>query len=270
MTADPATLARVRTFVLAQAADRARQLGLDPAGEGLASGDRSLTSGGLFDSMAFLDLLAALERAFGIELDLSEAEPASFTMLDGLCAQVAGAIAAATPPAPAPAAIPAPAAATCEPLMPDHAQWPRLGDLFDEMYAHFARHGLRVPLAPEGRAEWLRAVAAGAGKTHHVIGGFAEGRLVGFVHCSLRLLPAYLGAGLAGSIDHVYVTPSQRRHGLARALVVQAEAWLASRHAATVELQVLVGNTDGIGFWKAAGYEPELLQMRKGQRPPAP
>jgi acyl carrier protein len=48
----------------------------------------SLTGTGLIDSSEFLELLTAVERHFGLELDLSDSEPAQFTTISGLTATV--------------------------------------------------------------------------------------------------------------------------------------------------------------------------------------
>jgi acyl carrier protein len=43
-----------------------------------------LVDSGLLDSFAFLDLLTALETRFGVQLDLTEADPDVFLRLGGL------------------------------------------------------------------------------------------------------------------------------------------------------------------------------------------
>lgn len=47
--------------------------------------DTDLLATGLLDSVAFVELLAALEHRVGAPIDLSDVDPAEFTTVRGLC-----------------------------------------------------------------------------------------------------------------------------------------------------------------------------------------
>lgn len=48
----------------------------------------NLIEEGIIDSLEFLDLLAALEERAGVELDLLDSDPAMFTTIGGLVAEL--------------------------------------------------------------------------------------------------------------------------------------------------------------------------------------
>jgi ribosomal protein S18 acetylase RimI-like enzyme len=81
-----------------------------------------------------------------------------------------------------------------------------------------------------------------------------EGRLVGSVIAGWD--------GWRGSIYRLAVVPDQRRRGLGRQLVQQAEARLTEVGA--VRRQAIVVETDqqATGFWHASGWEQQTERLR--------
>jgi len=73
-----------------------------------------------------------------------------------------------------------------------------------------------------------------------------EGALVGSVMAGFD--------GHRGWAYYLAVAPESRRHGLGRALMEAAEAWLRAQGAVKVQLMVRNGN-DAIGFYEALGLE---------------
>jgi ribosomal protein S18 acetylase RimI-like enzyme len=253
----------VRRFILDRAAERVREAGLSFDLSGLADGRQTLVGTGLFDSFTFLELLAQLETEFGVEVELLDQPPEVFTTLDGLVAIVAGARTHVQTASPV-AVVPPPVAdLEYVTLTPQHPQWEQLGVLFGEQYTYFQAHGLKIPLKADGERLWLDSFGGTLGKTNILFGALDREQLVGFLHGSLRLLPAYLQGPLVGVIGHLYVRPNYRGHGIARDLVDRAQQWMASCKVSSVELQVLVENQAGLEFWRKAGFQSELLQMRK-------
>jgi acyl carrier protein len=47
--------------------------------------DTDLLGSGALDSLGFIDLIAFIEEAVGVELDLMEIEPDAFSRVQGLC-----------------------------------------------------------------------------------------------------------------------------------------------------------------------------------------
>jgi GNAT superfamily N-acetyltransferase len=151
-----------------------------------------------------------------------------------------------------------------EPLVPSHPLWSDLPTLFRRMYDDMGRHGLRLPLAVDGEALWVKNVAFGVGKYAIVVGARHDDRLIGFAHGTLKSIPDYLGAQRVGFVSHIYVAPEHRRGGTARGLYRAMDDWFRDRGVKSIELQVLVDNEAAIRFWTSLGYAPELVQLRKG------
>jgi ribosomal protein S18 acetylase RimI-like enzyme len=81
-----------------------------------------------------------------------------------------------------------------------------------------------------------------------------EGRLIGSVIAGWD--------GWRGSIHRLAVVPTQRRRGLGRQLVQQAEARLADVGA--VRCQAIVVETDrqAVAFWGASGWDHQRERLR--------
>jgi len=73
------------------------------------------------------------------------------------------------------------------------------------------------------------------------------GELVGFV-------VVHMERGRQGYVVTLDVTPKYRRMGLARALMVEAEARVAAAGATAMGLHVFVGNLAAVGFYEGLGY----------------
>lgn len=253
----------VSQFILAKSKKRAEIAGIKPDISDITGGQTSLTASGLFDSLSFLNLLAEIEKEFKVDIDLFMHDPEYFTTLKGLTSIVVD------------ASDKKPAVSSSdnrkkdssqiryEEITPAHPEWQTLGTLFGEMYAYFEKHGLKMPLREDGEQSWLKSLESTIGKTNHVIGSVDNGKLVGFIHASLKIFPGFLKEKLGGTIANVYVQPEYRRQGIAEELVNRADAWFNLRKVGSVDLQVITENKAGIGFWKKMGFKSEVLQMRK-------
>jgi GNAT superfamily N-acetyltransferase len=156
-----------------------------------------------------------------------------------------------------------------EQLPVGHRGLEQVEKLLVEMYAYMSDHGLLIPLAPNGEKKLRRAMEASLGKTGMLIAALKGDQVVGFTHGLLRIVPDYLDARLVGMIGHSYTVPEFRRRGLGRQMYVELKAWLVTKGAGSLELQVLTRNEEAIRFWESCGFAPELLQMRQllaGQR----
>lgn len=78
------TDAELRAYIEDRVAAAAKRRGVPVP----ALGDEvNLLETGIIDSMGFLDLVAAVETRFGIEVSFADPEPGAFTSLRGLVAQ---------------------------------------------------------------------------------------------------------------------------------------------------------------------------------------
>ena len=135
--------------------------------------------------------------------------------------------------------------------------------LFEMMHAEMASQGMLLRLAENGARIWLDATKSGLERFGRLAVAEADGRVVGFAHAVVKLAPDHLGGARTGHIAHVYVTPTHRRSGIARALVASLHEWLGAKQVTSIELQVVHRNEAGLAFWRSLGYGTELLQLRK-------
>lgn len=138
-----------------------------------------------------------------------------------------------------------------------------LRPLFESMHAEMAGQGMRLRLAPDGAALWVRSITGGLGRFGTLAVAERDGDLVGFAHAAIKLAPEHLGGGRTGHITHIHVIPEHRRSGIARQLAQALHHWLDGMQVESTELQVLHANQGGLAFWRSLGYAPELVQLRK-------
>ena len=89
--------------------------------------------------------------------------------------------------------------------------------------------------------------AALACATATILAARDGGRIVGTVMAGYD--------GHRGWLYYVAVAPSHRGHGLGRALVTEAERWLAAQGARVIRLMVRAENEAVTGYYRALGYE---------------
>jgi ribosomal protein S18 acetylase RimI-like enzyme len=87
-----------------------------------------------------------------------------------------------------------------------------------------------------------------------------EGRIVGYVHVTLRTGDAPL-PGVSGEIDECYVVPEARRQGVGSALVREGVRWLRDQGANPVSLETWLDNEAARQFWASLDFEPESIRM---------
>lgn len=145
----------------------------------------------------------------------------------------------------------------------DHPYWNEVAELFTRMYARMDEMGLMLPLAEGGAEKWIKMARNTSGK-YGIVVLAKDGLLnVGFAHGVIKFLPDYLGGFAIGSITHVFVDEKARKMGIGRKLTEGLENWFRMKKVHSIELQVITGNPVAQEFWKALGYEEELLQYRK-------
>lgn len=75
----------VRDYLLLALKERAKRLGFD---KGHLSVDCNLFEVGIVDSMAFIEIVSELEKAFGVEIDFEKYDPSDLSSIVGLSACV--------------------------------------------------------------------------------------------------------------------------------------------------------------------------------------
>jgi diamine N-acetyltransferase len=79
-------------------------------------------------------------------------------------------------------------------------------------------------------------------------------RRVGFLFAEVEADGRAGGAQASGWIHELWVVPDERRRGVARALVDQADAFFAARGVARVSVRVESANQDALRYWSRRGF----------------
>jgi GNAT superfamily N-acetyltransferase len=88
----------------------------------------------------------------------------------------------------------------------------------------------------------------------------ANGQLVGMAAGHVHR-PSTFSTEVAVELSSVYVRPSHRRQGLARALTAEVARFARSRGVARITLKTFAQNEEAVEAWARIGFEPRALQM---------
>jgi GNAT superfamily N-acetyltransferase len=127
----------------------------------------------------------------------------------------------------------------------------------------------RIP-DEDGLAEWLDEDLATSGGSWVCFVAEEDGRIVGQVEARLLQpmdsaryqLITSLGE-VRGEVNSLGVLRSHRRRGIGRALMQQAERWLADRGAVVIELDTLARSPESVPFYEAIGYRPRSIVFER-------
>lgn len=117
--------------------------------------------------------------------------------------------------------------------------------------------GLAGRLWPDSGAEELETLYKGLVVSHRdaVFLATAEGRAVGFAHCSLRY--EYVeGAESSptGYLEGIFIDAAYRRRGLAGELLAACEGWAKSQGCRELASDCALDNRDSLGFHLSSGF----------------
>ncbi len=255
----------VREYILKEAEKRAEMLDEDKnAVEKIVEGKQSLVDSGLFDSLSFLDLLTAIEDEFDVEIDLTGYDFEYFVTLEGLTLVAVEADSKAVTEKKANVISSKSAQGiTLEEITPQHLCWRELVPMFESLYEFLERFNLMVKLKPNGAEIWLKSLENVVGKTNIIIGAVDDGKLVGYFHAALKILPVHLEGGYIGVLMSMFVLPEYRKQRIADEMYEKIYEWLTTRDITSIETQPMVNNRLITEYWLNHGYEKEIIQLRK-------
>jgi len=150
------------------------------------------------------------------------------------------------------------------PIGPEAA--PRLAEILAETVAAGGSvHFMDPTPMDEARAYWAGALAGAAAGDRVVLGGFVDGRLEGTVTLFLDTPP---NQPFRAEIWKLMVAPSARRQGIARALMLAAEALAAARGRTLLNLDTATEGGaaelyESLG-WVRAGVIPDYAFKPQG------
>ena len=157
------------------------------------------------------------------------------------------------------APVPSPAGVVVRPLINDAATVERLADILIETVAAGGSVHFMHPTPPEAAvAYWASALDDAKAGGRIVLGAFLDGRLAGTVTLWLDSPP---NQPFRAEIWKLMTAPAERRQGIARALMLQAERLAAERGRSLLNLDTAVEGGaselyESLG-WTRAGVIPD-------------
>ena len=140
--------------------------------------------------------------------------------------------------------------------------FPILIEMYSQLNTYFYRMGYRLP-HPENVGEvWLDSFQRTLGRFSNVFIAELEDRVVGFMLCRLKRVPAYMGGVLVGELSDMWIDSSARRMGIGDKLSRLAMDWMRQQGAHSIEIQVLKDNEASWKLYERIGFQ---LEFRVGR-----
>jgi ribosomal protein S18 acetylase RimI-like enzyme len=138
-----------------------------------------------------------------------------------------------------------------------------VGRLWQElMDFHLRLSPKSFALAEDALEAWLRFLdKCLADEDHLVLVAEAGTNLVGYVIGAVATRPPIFKELRQGAIYDMCVAESWRRRGVGRRLCQSVLAWFRERELNTSEVSVSAVNPVSQAFWRAMGFEPEIVRM---------
>ena len=144
----------------------------------------------------------------------------------------------------------------------EEKDFPTLIEMYSLLNSFFYQVGYRLP-HPENVAEvWLDSFRRTLGRFSNVFIAEVEVKVVGFMLCRLKRVPAYMGGVLVGELSDMWIDSSARRMGIGDQLSRLAMDWMRQQGAHSVEIQVLRDNEASWKLYERMGYQ---LEFRVGR-----
>jgi ribosomal protein S18 acetylase RimI-like enzyme len=142
------------------------------------------------------------------------------------------------------------------------ADFPILQAFYTKLNQFFYQVGYRLP-HPENVGEvWLDSFRRTLGKFSRVDIAEIDGRVVGFMLCRIKRVPAYMGGVLVGELSDMWIESDARRLGIGDKLSRLALNWLREQGVHSVEIQVLRDNEASWKLYDRMGFK---LEFRVGR-----
>lgn len=109
--------------------------------------------------------------------------------------------------------------------------------------------------------EWLDKLMADENRA--ILVAETDEGLAGYIHGTVDERPPVYEERRHGSICAICVGEDWRRRGVGQALVVALFEWFRNRGLAHVHLSAAACNPVSNAFWRAMGFRPHMVQMRR-------
>lgn len=147
------------------------------------------------------------------------------------------------------------------------ADFPVLVEYFEKLNTYFYQVGYRLPNPENAGQLWLDSFKRTLGRFSNVFIAELEGeggarRVVGFMLCRLKRLPAYMGGVIAGELSDMWIEPGARRMGIGEQLSRLAIDWMREQGAHSIEIQILKDNEGSWKLYERMGFKLEYRLVR--------
>ncbi len=140
-----------------------------------------------------------------------------------------------------------------------------LGRLWQElMEFHYRLAPDIFGLAEDALSCWLEWIAQAMEDDNRIVlVAEAEGTLLGYIHGCLDERPPVYRDRRHGTICEICVGEDWRRRGVGGKLVAALFEWFGERGLPEVHIGAAACNPVANAFWRAMGFSPHMVQMRR-------
>ena len=104
--------------------------------------------------------------------------------------------------------------------------FPIIKEMYTKLNDHFYRLGYRLPQPENVGQLWLDSFQRTLGRFSNIFIAEIEDRVVGFMLCRIKRVPAYMGGVLVGELSDMWIEADARRLGIGDKLSRLALDWL--------------------------------------------
>ncbi len=142
------------------------------------------------------------------------------------------------------------------------ADFPIIMEMYSNLNTFFYEVGYRLPHPENVGQVWLDTFRRTLGRFSNVFIAEVDQKVVGFMLCRVKRVPAYMGGVLVGELSDMWITADVRRLGIGDKLSRLALDWLREQGVQSVEIQVLRDNEASWKLYDRMGFK---LEFRVGR-----
>ncbi len=142
------------------------------------------------------------------------------------------------------------------------ADFPVIMEMYTYLNTYFYEMGYRLPHPENVGQVWLDTFRRTLGRFSNVFIAEVDQKVVGFMLCRVKRVPAYMGGVLVGELSDMWIVAEARRLGIGDKLSRLALDWLREQGVHSVEIQVLRDNDASWKLYDRMGFK---LEFRVGR-----
>ena len=140
--------------------------------------------------------------------------------------------------------------------------FPIVQDMFNLLNTYFYQVGYRLPNPDNVGELWLDSFRRTLGRFSNVFIAELDQKVVGFMLCRLKRVPAFMGGVMVGELSDMWIDPTARRMGIGEKLSRLALDWMRQQGAHSVEIQILRDNEASWKLYEGMGFQLEYRLVR--------